>query len=86
MPSWANYEFGVPDPYYGEDVAAWIQLSSGQSMTEDEIRAFCKDKIAHFKIPWHIRFTQEFPMTVTGKIQKFRMRELMMEALQSSAN
>jgi fatty-acyl-CoA synthase len=73
--------FGVPDSFFGEEVAAWIQLLPGQSMTTDEVRQFCKDKIAHFKIPRHIRFTKEFPMTVTGKVQKFRMRELTMEAL-----
>jgi len=69
--------FGVPDSFFGEEVAAWILLQPDQSMTADEIRQFCKDKIAHFKIPKHIRFTDEFPMTVTGKIQKFRMREKM---------
>jgi fatty-acyl-CoA synthase len=70
--------FGVPDSFFGEEVAAWIQLQPDQSMTTDEVRQFCKDKIAHFKIPKHIRFTDEFPMTVTGKVQKFRMREEMM--------
>ncbi|MDH3511464.1 MAG: AMP-binding protein [Gammaproteobacteria bacterium] len=71
--------FGLPDSFFGEEVAAWIELQPGQSMTEDEVRQFCKDKIAHFKIPKHIRFTDEFPMTVTGKVQKFRLRELMLE-------
>jgi fatty-acyl-CoA synthase len=61
-------------------VAAWIQLQPGQNMTVDELREFFKKKIAHFKIPKQIRFTDEFPMTVTGKVQKFRMRELTMEA------
>ncbi len=70
--------FGVPDSFFGEEVAAWIQLQPDQSMTADEVRQFCKDKIAHFKIPKHIRFTDEFPMTVTGKVQKFRMREKML--------
>ena len=70
--------FGVPDSFFGEEVAAWIQLQPDQSMTTDEVRQFCKDKITHFKIPKHIRFTDEFPMTVTGKVQKFRMREEMM--------
>ncbi len=70
--------FGVPDSFFGEEVAAWIQLQPDQSMTTDEVRQFCQDKIAHFKIPKHIRFTDEFPMTVTGKVQKFRMREEMM--------
>jgi fatty-acyl-CoA synthase len=68
--------FGVPDDYYGEEVMAWIQLHAGESATEDEIRAFCTGNIAHYKIPKHIRFVDEFPMTVTGKLQKFRMREM----------
>ena len=73
--------FGIPDSFFGEEVAAWIQLQPGQNMTADELREFCNEKIAHFKIPKQIRFTDEFPMTVTGKVQKFRMRELTMEAL-----
>jgi fatty-acyl-CoA synthase len=68
--------FGVPDEYFGEQVAAWIQLHPGETATDDEIRAFCKGKIAHYKIPHYIWFVEEFPMTVTGKIQKFRMREI----------
>ena len=73
--------FGVPDEFYGEEIAAWIELHSGQSASEDEIRTFCKDKIAHFKIPKYIRFVTEFPMTVTGKLQKFKMREAMTKSL-----
>ena len=69
--------FGVPDERLGEEVAAWIQLRAGQRATEDEIRAWCKGRIAHYKIPKHIRLVEDFPMTVTGKLQKFRMRELM---------
>ena len=68
--------FGVPDEFYGEEVMAWIQLHAGSRATEDEIKAFCKGQIAHFKIPRYIRFVKEFPMTVTGKIQKFRMLEI----------
>jgi len=68
--------FGVPDDYYGEEVAAWIQTHGGEELTADEVREYCRDRIAHFKIPKHIRFVKEFPMTVTGKLQKFRMREL----------
>ena len=67
---------GVPDAKYGEEVCAWIRLREGQSATEDEIRGFCEGQIATFKIPRYVRFTNEFPMTVTGKIQKFRMREI----------
>jgi len=67
---------GVPDLKLGETVAAWIKLRTDEVCTEDEIRDFCRGKIAHFKIPQYIRFVEQFPMTVTGKIQKFRMREL----------
>ncbi|VVE09157.1 AMP-binding protein [Pandoraea horticolens] len=73
--------FGVPDAKYGEEVCAWIILKPGQSATEDDIRAFCKDQIAHYKIPRYIRFVDEMPMTVTGKVQKFIMREQMVETL-----
>jgi len=68
--------FGVPDAFYGEAVMAWIQCHSGMTATEDEIRDFLKDKLAHFKIPKFICFVEDFPMTVTGKLQKFRMREI----------
>ncbi len=66
---------GVPDPRYGEEICAWIKLHGGQSATPEEIRAFCKGQIAHYKIPRYIEFVPEFPMTITGKIQKFVMRE-----------
>ena len=67
---------GLPDEKFGETVGVWIRLKTGQSCTEDEIREFCRGKIAHFKIPQYIRFVESFPMTVTGKIQKFRIREI----------
>ncbi len=70
--------FGVPDGRYGEELCAWIITKSGQSCTEDEIRAFCRDQIAHYKVPRYIRFVQELPVTVTGKPQKFVMRDAMM--------
>ena len=73
--------FGIPHEKMGEEVCAWLQLNEGQSMTEDELKAFCKDQITHFKIPRHVRFVTEYPMTVTGKIQKFVMRDQMVEAL-----
>jgi len=73
--------FGIPDDYYGEEIMAWIQLHEGMTATEDEIRDFCKDRIAHFKIPKYIWFVDTFPMTVTGKLQKFRMREIAIEKL-----
>ncbi len=74
--------FGIPDEYFGEEVMAWIQLHSGETATVDEIREYCKGKIAHFKIPKYIWFVAEFPMTVTGKLQKYRMREITIEKLQ----
>jgi fatty-acyl-CoA synthase len=67
---------GVPDPKYGEEVCAWIRLHDGVTATADEFRDFCRGQIATFKIPRYIRFTSDFPMTVTGKVQKFRMREI----------
>ncbi len=66
---------GVPDPRYGEEICAWIKLHGGQTATAEEIREFCKGQIAHYKIPRYIEFVPEFPMTITGKIQKFVMRE-----------
>ena len=71
--------FGVPDPRLGEEVAAWVQLHEGETMSDDELRDFCKGEMAHYKVPKLIRFVDEFPMTVTGKLQKFRMREMMAE-------
>jgi fatty-acyl-CoA synthase len=73
--------FGIPDEFYGEEIMAWIQLHEDMTATEAEIRDFCKDRIAHFKIPKYIWFVDEFPMTVTGKLQKFRMREIAIEKL-----
>jgi fatty-acyl-CoA synthase len=72
---------GIPDDRYGEAVAAWVVRRDGSSLDADGLRAFCKGQIASFKIPTHVRFVEEFPMTVTGKIQKFRMRETMIEEL-----
>jgi fatty-acyl-CoA synthase len=69
--------FGVPDERYGEELCAWIKPHAGATLTEQEVRDFCRDQIAHYKVPRHIRFVDEFPMTVTGKIQKFIMRERM---------
>jgi fatty-acyl-CoA synthase len=73
--------FGVPDPFYGEEVMAWVQVRAGQTATEDELKAYCQGQIAHYKIPRTIRFVEEFPTTVTGKLQKFRMREMAAERL-----
>ncbi|HEY4369419.1 MAG TPA: AMP-binding protein [Steroidobacteraceae bacterium] len=77
--------FGIPDARFGEVVCAWIKSRSGAMCTAQEIQQFCRDQIAHYKMPLHVRFVEEFPMTVTGKIQKFIMREQMMEELQLSA-
>jgi fatty-acyl-CoA synthase len=72
---------GVPDRRYGEEVCAWIRLREGQKVTVDEIRDYCRGQIATYKIPRYVRFVTDFPMTVTGKVQKFRMREQMIEEL-----
>jgi fatty-acyl-CoA synthase len=76
---------GVPDPKYGEEVCAWIKLRADEAATDEEIRAYCKGKIAHFKIPKIIRFVDAFPMTITGKVQKFVMREKMAAELAESS-
>ena len=68
---------GVPDPKYGEELCAWVKLKSGCACVEDEIRIFCKSSLAHFKVPRYVKFVDSFPQTVTGKIQKFKIRELM---------
>ena len=72
---------GVPDAKYGEELCAWIITKPGQVVTADEIRDFCKGQIAHYKVPKYIQFVDAFPMTVTGKIQKFKIREQMKEQL-----
>jgi fatty-acyl-CoA synthase len=73
---------GVPDAKFGEEVCAWIKLKEGEEASEEEITSFCEGKLAHFKIPRYIRFVKDFPMTVTGKVQKFKMREIMARELQ----
>ena len=77
--------FGIPDPKMGEEICAWIQVRDGQTLSENDVKSYCKGQITHFKIPKHIRFVDDFPMTVTGKIQKFMMSELMLEELSSAA-
>ncbi len=72
---------GVPDAKYGEELVAWVRLREGASLTRDEVAAFCAGRIAHFKIPRFVHVTDEFPMTVTGKVQKYRMREVSIELL-----
>jgi fatty-acyl-CoA synthase len=68
---------GIPDRKYGEELCAWIIVKPGQALTEEEVRAFCGGQIAHYKVPRYIRFVASFPMTVTGKIQKFKIRDAM---------
>lgn len=72
---------GVPDLKYGEELMAWVKLKEGCTATPEEIKAFCKGKIAHYKIPRYIKFTTDFPMTITGKIQKYIMREVSIKDL-----
>jgi len=72
---------GVPDRKYGEELCALIILRAGITLDEQEVRDFCRAQIAHYKVPRYVRFVSEFPMTVTGKIQKFKMREMMRELL-----
>jgi len=69
--------FGVPDPRFGEEVCAWVKLRPGQALTAEALRDFCRGQIAHYKVPRYVRFVDDFPMTVTGKVQKYLMREAM---------
>ncbi len=72
---------GVPDEKYGEQVMAWVRVRDGETLTVEEVRAFCKGQIANFKVPHYVRFTESFPMTVTGKIRKVEMREISIREL-----
>jgi fatty-acyl-CoA synthase len=72
---------GLPDEKYGEELCAWIVLKPGQTATAEDIKLFCDNQIARYKVPRYVRFVDAFPMTVTGKIQKFRIRETMIEEL-----
>jgi fatty-acyl-CoA synthase len=73
--------FGVADQKYGEELCAWVRLRAGEQLTEAEVQAFCQGQIAHQKIPRYVRFVDAFPTTVTGKVQKYKMREAMEEEL-----
>ena len=73
--------FGVPDPKYGEEVCVWIVPRRGHELQEQEIRDFCKERIAHFKVPRYVRIVAQFPLTATGKPQKFEMQRTMIETL-----
>jgi fatty-acyl-CoA synthase len=72
---------GVPDVKYGEEIMAWVQVEEGSTLTADEVKEFCRGKIAHYKVPRYIEVTEEFPMTVTGKIQKYKLRQQAIELL-----
>jgi fatty-acyl-CoA synthase len=72
---------GVPDQKYGEEVMAWVVLRPGEQSVEEDIREYCRGKIAHYKVPRYVKFTDGFPMTVTGKVQKYKMREMAVEEL-----
>ncbi|MDE2780023.1 MAG: AMP-binding protein [Chloroflexota bacterium] len=72
---------GVPDQRFGEEIMAWVMLRTGQEATEEEIRDFCRGRIAHYKVPRYVKFVSEFPMTVTGKIQKYVMRDVSIQEL-----
>ena len=76
--------FGVPDARYGEEICAWIKVRAGERLTEQDVKTFCQGQIAHYKVPRHIRFVEDFPMTVTGKVQKFIMRQTMTQELGQS--
>jgi fatty-acyl-CoA synthase len=67
---------GLPDEKYGEEVSAWIRLRPGATLTEEQVREFCWGRIAHYKIPRYVVFVEQYPTTVTGKIQKFKLREM----------
>lgn len=71
------YVVGVPDPRYGEELCAWIKVkeSIDKPLTSEDVKTFCKETLAHFKVPKYILFVEEFPVTVTGKVQKMKMRE-----------
>lgn len=72
---------GVPDPKYGEELCVWVKLKAGKTAAVDDIKSFCKAQLAHYKVPRYVKFVESFPQTVTGKIQKFKIRDLMKEEL-----
>jgi fatty-acyl-CoA synthase len=76
---------GVPDKKYGEEICAFVQVRPGAAVDVEQIRRFCEERIAHYKIPRHVIGIESFPMTVTGKIQKYKLRELAMKTLGSDA-
>jgi fatty-acyl-CoA synthase len=72
---------GVPDERYGEELCAWVIARPGLTLDEDAVRGYCRERLAHFKVPRYVVFVDEFPMTVTGKVQKFKMRDASIERL-----
>jgi fatty-acyl-CoA synthase len=72
---------GVPDDHYGEELCAWVQVREGATLSDEEVREFCRGRLAHFKVPRYVIFAGEFPMTVTGKVQKYKLREAAIEEL-----
>jgi fatty-acyl-CoA synthase len=72
---------GVPDAKYGEELCAWVRVRDGAQLEAEDVRAFCRERVAHFKVPRHVLFVEEFPLTVTGKVQKYKMREATIERL-----
>jgi fatty-acyl-CoA synthase len=72
---------GVPDEQFGEEVCAWVRVKPGTAIGEEELKSFCKGQIAHYKIPRYVLFVDEYPSTVTGKVQKYKLRELGIERL-----
>jgi fatty-acyl-CoA synthase len=81
-PSIADVQvIGVPDDRFGEELCAWVRVRQGATLSEDEVRDYCRSRLAHYKVPRYVRFVDEFPMTITGKIQKYKMREATIEAL-----
>ncbi|TMF04191.1 MAG: AMP-binding protein, partial [Chloroflexi bacterium] len=72
---------GVPDERMGEELMAWVVVREGGLLSEEELKDFCKDRIAHFKVPRYVKFVDEYPMTVTGKVQKFLMRQMAIDEL-----
>ena len=76
--------FGIPDERWGEELGCWVQLHHGETATPEELKAYIAAGMAHYKVPRHLRIVDDFPMTVTGKIQKFRIREIMEEELVAS--
>ncbi len=75
---------GIPDPVFGEEVMAWVRVGDGVSLTRDDVVAYAAGNIAHFKIPRYLHVTDDFPMTVTGKIQKYKLRELSIDMLDAA--